>query len=85
MLNNPSKKIKPPKHTQLTFEGNIYFYDNEILFDRSQISPDGQFTAYVAGEGNEKSIYVKDNFGERAIEIFKGIRLLIHFKVVTKW
>ncbi len=43
------------------------------LFDISQISPDGQFTAYVAGEGNEKSIYVKDNSGEQSIEIYKGL------------
>ena len=74
LLNTPTKKIAPPKHTQLTFNGNIYFYENGLLFDRSQISPDGQFTAYVAGEGNEKSIYVKDNSGEQAIEIFKGLR-----------
>jgi serine/threonine protein kinase len=73
-LSNPTKKVAPPKHTQLTFDGNIYFYENGLLFDRSQISPDGQFTAYVAGEGNEKSIYVKDNSGEQAIEIFKGLR-----------
>ncbi len=72
-LNNPAKKVTPPKHTQLTFEGNIYFYANGLFFDRSQISPDGQFTAYVAGEGNEKSIYLKDNSGEQAIEIFKGL------------
>src|SRR4030066_391826 len=38
LLNNPAKNVKPPKHTQLTFEGNIYFY--------AQISPDGQSTAY---------------------------------------
>jgi serine/threonine protein kinase len=74
LLNNPAKNIEPPKHTQLTFDGNIYFFENGTLFDRSQISPDGQFTAYVAGEGNEKSIYVKDNSGEQAIEIFKGFR-----------
>lgn len=73
-LNNPTKKVKPPKHTQLTFDGNIYFYENGPLFDRSQISPDGQFTAYVAGEGNEKGIYIKDNSGERAIEIYKGLK-----------
>ncbi len=73
-LNNSSKKITPPKHTQLTFDGDIYFYNMGPNIDRSQISPDGQFTAYVAGEGNEKSIYVKDNSGERAIEIFKGLK-----------
>ena len=72
LLNNPAKKVQPPKHTQLTFDGNIYLYG--FWSDISQISPDGQFTAYVAGEGNEKSIYVKDNFGEQAIEIFKGLR-----------
>jgi serine/threonine protein kinase len=72
LLNNPTKNIKPPKHTQLTFVGNIYFFSNGLLFDISQISPNGEFTAYVAGEGNEKSIYVKDNSGEQAIEIFKG-------------
>ena len=73
-LNNSSKKITPPKHTQLTFDGDIYFYNMGPNIDRSQISPDGQFTAYVAGEGNEKGIYVKDNSGERAIEIFKGLK-----------
>ena len=73
-LNNPTKKVVPPKHTQLTFDGNIYFYNMGPNIDRSQISPDGQFTAYVAGEGNEKGIYVKDNSGERAIEIFKGLK-----------
>jgi serine/threonine protein kinase len=73
LLNNPTKIIKPPKHTQLTFEGNLYFYNSGLLSDRSHISPDGQFTAYVAGEGNEKSIYVKDNSGGQSIEIFKGL------------
>ena len=72
LQNNQTKKVTPPKHTQLTFDGNIYFFSSGQLFDISQISPDGQFTAYVAGEGNEKNIYVKDNAGERAIEIFKG-------------
>lgn len=72
-LDHQTKKIKPPKHTQLTFDGNIYFYENGPLFDRSQISPDGQFTAYVADNGNGNSIYVKDNSGEQAIEIFKGL------------
>ena len=75
-LNNPTKKVTPPKHTQLTFDGNIYFYENGPLYDIAQISPDGQFTAYVRGEGGEKSIYVKDNSGERAIEIFKGLRFV---------
>jgi serine/threonine protein kinase len=70
LLNNPTKNVKPPKHTQLTFVGNIYFYEP---YDRSQISPDGQFTAYVAGEGNKKSLYIKDNSGEQSIEIFKGL------------
>ncbi len=74
LLNNPAKKGKPPKHTQLTFEGNIYFYFDGLFYDRSQISPDGQFTAYVIDKVNEKSIYVKDNSGEQAIEIFKGLR-----------
>ena len=74
-FNNKSKIIKPPKHTQLTFDGNVYFYGSDFwLFDQSQISPDGQFTAYVAGKGNEKSIYVRDNSGDHAIEIFKGLR-----------
>ena len=73
-LNNPPKKVEPPKHTQLTFEGNIYFYDDGQLWDISQISPDGQFTAYVIDKGTEKSIYVKDNSGEQAIEIFNGLR-----------
>lgn len=74
LLNSPIKKIPPPRHTQLTFIGNIYFYENGPLFDRSQISPDGEFTAYVTGEGNEKSIFIKDNSGDRAIEIFKGVK-----------
>jgi len=68
LLNNPTKKIEAPKHTQLTFEGNIYFY--------AQISPDGQFTAYLAGNGNQKSIYLRDNSGEQAIEIFNGLILV---------
>jgi Tol biopolymer transport system component len=74
LLNNPTIKVNPPIHTQLTFDGNIYFYDDGQLWDMSQISPDGQFTAYVIDKENEKSIYVKDNFGERAIEIFKGLK-----------
>ena len=82
-LNNQTKKVKPPKHTQLTFDGNIYFYENGSLFDRSQISPDGQFTAYVVDKGNEKSIYVKDNSGEQAIEIFKGLKIGLKFKMVS--
>jgi serine/threonine protein kinase len=73
LLNNPTKKVEPPKHTQLTFVGNIYFYENGPLFDISQISPDGQFTAYIADNGIDKSIYVKDNSGEQAIEIFNGL------------
>ncbi|MBK7377953.1 MAG: serine/threonine-protein kinase [Ignavibacteriales bacterium] len=73
ILNNQAKKMTPPKHTQLTFDGNIYFFNNGRLYERSLISPNGQFTAYVSGEGSGKSIYVKDNSGEQAIEIFKGI------------
>lgn len=73
LLNNPTKNVKPPKHTQLTFEGNIYFYQSGRLFDISQISPDGQFTAYVVDKGSEKSICVKDNAGEQAIEIFSDL------------
>ncbi|MBK7377955.1 MAG: protein kinase [Ignavibacteriales bacterium] len=80
-INSPTKNIKPPKHTQLTFEGNIYFYDDGQLYDMSQISPDGQFTAYVTGKENERSIYVRDNFGEQAIEIFKGLKAVN----VLKW
>ena len=75
-LNNKAKNVTPPKHTQLTFDGNIYFYENGPLYDIAQISPDGQFTAYVIGEGGEKSIYVKDNSGEQAIEIFNGLRFV---------
>jgi Tol biopolymer transport system component len=72
LLNNPTKNIKPPKHTQLTFEGNISLYGP--AYDISRISPDGQFTAYLAGgEGNKNSIYVRDNSGDQAIEIFKGL------------
>jgi len=74
-LNNKTKKVTPPKHTQLTFDGNICL--SSSLLDLSQISPDGQFTAYVVDKENEKSIYVKDNFGEQAIEIFKGIRSVV--------
>ena len=74
LLTSPTKKVKPPKHTQLTFDGNIYFLENGPKFDRSHISPDGQFTAYVVDNEEERSIYVKDNSGERAIEIFKGLR-----------
>ena len=70
-LNNRVKNVNPPKHTQLTFEGNIYNWEFNI--EISQISPDGQFTAYVAGQGKGKSIYLKDNSGEQAIEIFKGV------------
>jgi len=72
LINNPTKKVKPPKHTQLTFEGNVGLYGP--AHDISRISPDGQFTAYLAGgEGKKNSIYVKDNSGEQAIEIFKGL------------
>jgi len=73
LINNPTKKVAPPKHTQLTFDGNICFYEYAPSIDLSQISPDGQFTAYFAGNANEKSIYVKDNSGEQAIEIYKGL------------
>ena len=68
-LNNPAKKLVPPKHTQLTFEGHISFFPYAPWSDISQISPNGQFTAYIAGG----SIYLKDNSGEQAIEIFKGL------------
>jgi len=75
LLNIPAKKVEPPKHTQLTFIGNISSIGQS---DRSsQISPDGQFTAYAAGEGDNKSLFVKDNSGEQAIEIYKGMRNLI--------
>ena len=33
------------------------------VFYYEQISPDGQFTAYVKDKGDEKSICVKDNSG----------------------
>ncbi|RPI68033.1 MAG: hypothetical protein EHM47_15010, partial [Ignavibacteriales bacterium] len=73
LSNFKTKIFELPKHTQLTFNGNIYLFEEGTLFDRSQISPDGQFTAYVVDKGNERSIYVKDNSGEQAIEIFKGL------------
>ena len=66
---NNTKIINPPKHTQLTFNGNIYI-DN--LTDFTQISPDGKFTAYVVNKGNEQTICVKENFGERSYEIYKA-------------
>ena len=78
-MNKPTRKVSPPKHTQLTYEGNIYFYEDGQLWDMSQISPDGQFTAYVADIGSE-SIYVRDNSGEQAIEIFKGLKGVISLR-----
>ena len=73
LLNNPARNVKPPKHTQLTFDGNIYFYINNSFLDKSQISPDGQFIAYILNKKDGKSIYIKDNYGEQAIEIYKGL------------
>ena len=74
LSNYKTRIIKPPVHTQLTFDGNIYSYSDGAFFDLSQISPDGQFMAYVKDKGNEKSIYVKDNSGSDAIEILKGLK-----------
>jgi serine/threonine-protein kinase len=45
LSNFKTKIFELPKHTQLTFNGNIYLFEEGILYDRSQISPDGQFTA----------------------------------------
>ena len=80
MLNNPSKNVKPPKHTQLTFEGNIYLVEAKDLFEISQISPDGQLTAYVTDNEIEKSLFVKDNFGDQAVEIFKGLEAVSNLR-----
>ena len=79
-LNNRTKKVKPPKHTQLTFDGNIYVLESGDLFEIAQISPDGQFIAYVTDKGSEKSLFVKDNFGDQAIEIFKGFDGVVNLR-----
>ena len=68
-LYNKTKIIKPPKHTQLTFDGNILI---SYLADFTQISPDGKYTAYVVDKGNEQSIYVKENFSERSYQIYNA-------------
>ncbi len=74
LLNNPAKKGKPPKHTQLTFAGNIYHYEGSNFCDRSQISPDGQYIAYVVDKGESRSIFIKDILGESEIELFDGLK-----------
>ena len=75
------KTFRPPKHTQLTFDGNIYLLGNESeLFDLSQISPDGQFIAYVKINGIEKCIYVRETFGEKAVEVFRGLKSIVNLK-----
>ncbi len=69
----PSKTIEPPKHRQLTFDGAISFHEDGWVWDLSQISPNGQFIAYVMNKGDKKVICIKDNSGGDAIEIFKGL------------
>ncbi|RPI72332.1 MAG: serine/threonine-protein kinase [Ignavibacteriales bacterium] len=74
LLNNPTKNVKPPKYTQLTFAGNIYHYEGNTFCDRSQISPDGQYIAYVVDKGESRSIFIKDILGESEIELFDGLK-----------
>ncbi len=73
-----SKKVEPPKHKQLTYIGNVFVFigggGGGFYSDLSQISPDGQFTAYVLDKGGEKSIVTKDNTSDQAFEIFKGVK-----------
>ena len=77
-LNNPTKKVIPPKHTQLTYIGNVFLFigggGGGFYSDLAQISPDGQFTAYVLDKKGEKSILIKDNTSDQAFEIFKGVK-----------
>ena len=80
-LNNNSKIIKPPKHTQLTFDGNVdLFRSGGPLYDLAMISPAGQFIAYVIDKGEEKSIYVKEISSDKAIEVFKGLNLVTNLR-----
>ncbi len=69
LLNNKMKIIKSPKHTQLTFDGNIYIY---FPTDFTQISPDGKYTAYVMNKGNEQSLCVKENFSGKTNVIYNA-------------
>jgi Tol biopolymer transport system component len=69
----PSKTFKPPKHTQLTFDGNILFTENGPMYDLSEISPDGQFTAYITKNESKEIVYIKDNYGEQSLNIFKAL------------
>ncbi len=48
IFNNKTKEIKPAKHTQITYEGTIFFSGlPNLLTEITQISPDGRYTAYV--------------------------------------
>ena len=76
-LINRVKNVNPPKHAQLTFNGNIYIISgfNDINIDFAQISPDGQFTAYVVDNGSTQSIFVKENYGKQSFKIYDAKRI----------
>ncbi len=76
LILNSSHPIKSPKHTQLTFSGNILLKYFEELSDRAQISPDGDFTAYAAGNGKDIRLYVRDNSTKQVLEIYRGLSFI---------
>ncbi len=69
LLNNSIRIINPPRHLQLTFNGNVCLIGS-LISDYTQISPDGKYTAYVVNKGNIKTICVKENFSDKSYEIY---------------
>jgi Tol biopolymer transport system component len=76
LFENPTRYL-PPRHQQVTFNGNIYmarFGTGDV--DVSAISPDGQFLAYVVKQKDTYSIMVRDLTGSQPIEIYGGFESL---------
>ena len=78
LLINKNKIIRPPKHIQLTYDGNIYFQD--YLSDLSKISPNGQFIAYVIDNANEKHIIIKENSSGQKFNIINRFNRVLDLK-----
>ena len=73
IFNNKTKEIKPAKHTQITYEGTIFFSGlPNLLTEITQISPDGRYTAYVVDNKKNRSIYIQENYSGKSFEIFSA-------------
>ncbi|MBN1351577.1 protein kinase [candidate division KSB1 bacterium] len=66
-LNKRQREWLPSSHQQITFKGNA---------SKPQVSPYGQFVAYLLGKVGDQRLLVEDLTNGQSIEIFSGINII---------